>query len=220
MKSVRSLSESLHAHNHEARNVEQSLVVERWSPRADAVARARRRLPSDPWGCRVSRLHSNPCRYGTPLGAVAVTGPPSVVFGRHSRRPSRCLRARRRPHQFGSGQRCRTRWVIERSSRAQASTAKYAASRRIVGRAADAAKAAAWRNGGSLCRCSLRPVRRPTQLADWLPLRLGSQRHNAANGNFSRPASGAQDPRLHLGRRSRPRGPGHDATPKDRWASV
>ena len=173
----------------EARNPRTRYIIERWSPRADAVARARRRLPSDRWGCRVSRLHFNPCRYGTSLGAVAVTGPPSVVIGRHSRRPSRCLRARRRPHQFGSGQRCRTRWVIERSSRAQASTAKYAASRRIAGRAANAA---AWRNRGSLCRCSLRPVRRPAQLAVCPPRRLGGQRHSAANGNFSRSASGAQ----------------------------
>ena len=39
-KSVRSLSESLHAHNHEARNRRTSSLVERWLPRADAVARA------------------------------------------------------------------------------------------------------------------------------------------------------------------------------------
>jgi hypothetical protein len=30
--------------------------------------------------------------------------------------------------------------------------------------------------GGSLCRCSLRPVRRPAQLADWPPRRLGGHR--------------------------------------------
>ena len=63
----------------EARNRRTRYIIERWSPRADAVARARR------------------------LRAVAGTGPPSVVIGRHSRRPSRCLRARRRPHQFGRG---------------------------------------------------------------------------------------------------------------------
>ena len=38
--------------------------------------------------------------------------------------------------------------------------------------------------------------------------------------NVSRSASGAQDPRLHLERTARPRGPGHEATPEDRWASV
>ena len=143
------------------------------------------------WVPRRSLLHSNPHRYRTSLGAVAVTGPPSMVFGRHSRRPSRCLRARRTPHQFGSEQRYRTAWVIGRSSRAQASTAKYAASRRIVGCAANAAKAAPWRNRGSLCRCS-NSVRRPTQLAVWPPRGLGGQRHSAANGNVSRSAFGAQ----------------------------
>ena len=97
-----------------------------------------------------SGYFGSPCCISTPaliaccLGALALTGPPSVVIGPHSRRPSRCLRARQRPHQFGSGQHCRTRSVIERASRAQASTAKYAASRPIDGCAADAANAAPW----------------------------------------------------------------------------
>jgi hypothetical protein len=68
---------------------------------------------------------------------------------------------------------------------------KVSATRKTVRCAADAANAAPWRNGGSLCRCSLRPVRRPTQLARWPPRRLGGQRHSAAS-NVSRPASGAQ----------------------------
>ena len=36
------------------------------------------------------------------------------------------------------------------------------------------------------------------------------------NTNVSRPASGAQNPRLHPERIARPRGPGHEATPEDR----
>jgi len=43
-----------------------------------------------------------------------------------SPRPSHCPRARRRPHQFGSEQRCRTSWVVRRPSRARASTRKLA----------------------------------------------------------------------------------------------
>ena len=81
----------------------------------------------------------------------------------------------------------------------------------ILRRAADAAIAAPWRNRGSLCRCSLRPVRPPAQLAVWPPRGLGGQRHSAANSNVSRPASGAQNPRLHQGRTAHPRGPGHEA---------
>ena len=90
----------------EARKRRTRYIIERWSPRAGAVVRARR------------------------LGAVAGTGPPSVVIGRHSRRPSHCPRARRRHHQFGCGQRCRTRRVIQRSLRARASTRKSALTRR------------------------------------------------------------------------------------------
>ena len=50
----------------------------------------------------------------------------SRLIERHSPRPSHCPRARRKPHQFGSEQRCRTSWVIGRPSRARASTRKLA----------------------------------------------------------------------------------------------
>jgi len=45
---------------------------------------------------------------------------------------------------------------------------------------------APWRVGGSLCRCS-NSVRRPTQLTEWPPRRLGSQRHSAAKPTLAAP---------------------------------
>ena len=125
-------------------------------------------------------------------GAVAVTGPPSLVIGRHCRRPSRCrARATKHPSSSDAGSAFRPAGLSNAPRARPASTGESQRCAEILRCAADAAKAAPWRVGGSLCRCS-NSVRQPTQLARWPPRRLGGQRHSAANGNFSRSAFGAQ----------------------------
>ena len=170
----------------EARNRRTRYIIERWSPRAGAVVRARRLRAVAGTGPRL--LLSNVTLRG-PLTALARGGGPTSSEAGSAVGPP------------GLSNVLRARGPAPESQR-------YA---EIVRCAADAAIAAPWRNRGSLCRCSLRPVRRPAQLAVWPPRRLGGQRHSAANSNVSRPACGAQDPRLHQGRTSRPRGPGHEA---------
>ncbi len=125
-------------------------------------------------------------------GAAAVTGPPSLVIGRHCRRPSRCrARATKHPSNSDAGSASRPAGLSNAPRARPASTEERQRCAEIVRCAANAAKAAPWRNRGSLCRCS-NSVRRPTQLAVWPPRGPGGQRHSAANGNFSRSASGAQ----------------------------
>jgi hypothetical protein len=151
----------------EARNRRTRYIIERWSPRAGAVVRARRRGAVAGTGPRL--LLSNVTLRG-PLTALARDGGPTSSEAGSALGPP------------GLSNVLRARGPAPESQR-------YA---EIVRCAANAARAAPWRAGGSLCRCSLRPVRRPAQLAVWPPRRLGGQRHSAANSNFSRPASGAQ----------------------------
>ena len=151
----------------EARNRRTPSLVERWSPRAGAVVRARRLRAVAGTGPRL--LLSNAPLRG-PLTALARDGGPTSSEAGSALGPP------------GLSDVLRARGPAPESQR-------YA---ELVRCAADAAIAAPWRNRGSLCRCSLRPVRQPAQLAVWPPRRLGSQRHSAAKGNVSRPASGAQ----------------------------
>ena len=104
--SVRSLSESLHAHN-------VGCAQPAYALRCRTLVAAR--------GC---------CRSCPPARRLGGHRAASPLIGRHSPRPSHCPRARRRPHQFESWQRCRTSWVIGRPSRARASTRKSALTRR------------------------------------------------------------------------------------------
>ena len=151
----------------EARNRRTRYIIERWSPRAGAVVRARRLRAVAGTGPRL--LLSNVTLRG-PLTALARGGGPTSSEAGSAAGPP------------GLSNVLRARGPAPESQR-------YA---EIVRCAADAAIAAPWRNRGSLCRCSLRPVGPPAQLAVWPPRRLGGQRHSAANSNVSRPASGAQ----------------------------
>jgi hypothetical protein len=151
----------------EARNRRTRYIIERWSPRAGAVVRARRRGAVAGTGPRL--LLSNVTLRG-PLTALARDGGLTSSEAGSAIGPP------------GLSNVLRARGPAPESQR-------YAG---IVRCAADAAIAAPWRNRGSLCRCSLRPVRQPAQLAVWPPRRLGGQRHYAANGNVSRSAFGAQ----------------------------
>ena len=151
----------------QARNRRTRYIVERWSPRAGAVVRARRLRAWAGTGprLRLSNLtlrgpHTALARDGGPTSSDAgsAVGPPGLSNAPRARGPA-----------------------PERQRYAE-----------LLRCAADAVIAAPWRNRGSLCRCSLRPVRRPAQLAVWPPRRFGGQRHSTANSNVSRPASGAQ----------------------------
>src|ERR1035441_6098030 len=106
--------------------------------------------PSSPAPGRVSS-------YRTPLSAALSL-------------PSRAIT----PLQFECRSCIPTPWVIERPSRARASTGKSALRGNGTMRRWRGQPGAA--TGGSLCRCSLRPVRRPAQLADWPPRRVGGHR--------------------------------------------
>lgn len=75
------------------------------------------------WLLVIQRL-STSLRHSPPL--FAGTGPPSVVIGRAPRRPSHCPRARRSVCPVRMPVRIPTSWVIERPSRARASTGKLA----------------------------------------------------------------------------------------------
>ena len=84
--------------------------------------------------------------------------------------------------------------------------------------------AAPWRVEGSLCRCSLQSAGQHSSPNGYL-VKARPARTSAASATppqrtieplrFRRPA-----PRLHLERTARPRGPAHEASPKDRRASV
>jgi len=151
----------------EARNRRTRYIIERWSPRAGAVVRARRR---GAWAGTGPRLLLSDVTLRGPLTALARGGGPTSSDAGSVVGPP----------------------VLSNVLRARGPAPESQRYAELVRCAANAAIAAPWRNRGSLCRCSLRPVRRPAQLAVWPPRRLGGQRHSAANSNFSRPASGAQ----------------------------
>jgi hypothetical protein len=138
IKSVRSLSESLHAHNHEARNRRtpslcRTLVAARGCCRSCPPAPNRRTVGVV--GCP-GCISTSPLM-ACPRGAAAVTGPPSLVIGRRCRRPSRC-RARATKHPSSSD----ARHAVQPPGLSNAPRARPASTAKTMHGAADAAHAA------------------------------------------------------------------------------
>ena len=148
----------------EARNRRTRYIIERWLPRAGAVVRA--------WRERASWLRWMAA--GNPIFGVTASSPAPGRVSSYRTPLSAALslpsRATEAPPVRMSGSAVGPPGLsnVLRARGPAPESQRYA---EIVRCAADAANAAPWRTGGSLCRCSLRPVRRPAQLAVWPPRR-------------------------------------------------
>ena len=95
-------------------------------PRSALITTKRSAQPANAIHHRTLVAARGCCRSCPPAPRLGGHRAASPLIGRHSPRPSHCPRARRRPHQFESWQRCRTSRVVGRPSRARASTRKLA----------------------------------------------------------------------------------------------